>query len=346
MKSCPISANLLPLGIGSMPFTSPQFCCDTAISYYPSFPYWPQMPNLNNYENMYIQYSEALPGAVLSIDKGSIFVDTDIVSNREKEVFYENILNENSNFFKISETFTKCLYLLKNILNNSQLKYTMLKGHVTGPISFGLTVTDKMKKSLIYNDEYRDIITELVGIKGKWQEDFFGENMIIFFDEPYMVSYGSAFFNMPEDIIIDIFNRCFSKISGLSGIHCCGNTDWSLILKSNVNIINFDAFLYMDNFLLYGDDIKNFIQNGGFLAWGIIPTNEKIRDITIDEIDTIFNKAVSQLSKKGLDREELFKQSFITPSCGTGSMKEDDALRVFELNKLFSNHLREKFKIT
>ena len=56
-------------------FKDVKFCCDTAFKYYENFPYWPQLPNLNNYENMYIQYAEGLPGCVTDIDKGSIYVD-------------------------------------------------------------------------------------------------------------------------------------------------------------------------------------------------------------------------------------------------------------------------------
>ena len=339
-----LQGDLLPLGIGSMPFKDVKFCCETAFKYYENFPYWPQLPNLNNYENMYIQYAENLPGVVADIEKGSIYVDIDKVTDEDKEKFYSNVLEENLQYFEISNKFSTGIYTFKELIQNiDKGSYEILKGHVTGPVSFGLTLTDKNKKSLIYNDEFRDIVTELIAMKGRWQEYFIGENMIIFFDEPYMVSYGSAFFNMPEDIIVDMFNRCFDKIKGLSGIHCCGNTDWSLVLKTNVNIINFDAFLYMDNFLLYAEDIKKFIENKGFLAWGLIPTNEKIIEVTIKDLENIFNKAIKSLTKAGADRELIFKQSFITPSCGTGSMKEEDALKVFQMNKEFSEYLRDKY---
>jgi len=339
-----LRGNLEPLGIGSMPFKDIKFSCDTMINVYNKFPYWPQLPNVNNYENMYIQYAESLPGVVLKIEKGSIYVDMREVSNKDKEIFYTNIIDDNTDYFKISDKFSIGVYYLKEFLSNGNLKYNILKGHVTGPVSFGLTVTDENKKSLIYNDEYREIITELIAMKAKWQERFFNESMIIFFDEPYMVSYGSAFFNMPEDIIIEMFNKCFNSIEGYSGIHCCGNTDWSLVLKTDVDIINFDAFLYMDNFLLYADDIKQYMENNGFLAWGIIPTNEEINKITISNLEKIFNKAIKALTNAGVDQELILKQSFITPSCGTGSMKEDEALKVFQINKEFSEYLKDKHK--
>jgi hypothetical protein len=338
-----LQGNLESLGIGSMPFANIDFGLGQVFENYKKIPYWPQLPNLNNFENMYIQYCEGLPACEINIEKASVYMALNKLSNSEREEFYNNVIQENVDAFEISEKFSIGIYALKKALAKGEIQYDILKGHVTGPVSFGLTVTDENKKSLIYNDEARDMIIELIAMKAAWQEKFFEQDMIIFFDEPYMVSYGSAFFNMPEDIIIDMFNRCFDKVKGFSGIHCCGNTDWSLVLKTNVDIINFDAFLYMDNFLLYAKDIKKFMENNGFLAWGLIPTNERITSVSFSELEKIFNRAISILTKEGVDRELIFSRSFITPSCGTGSMNDRDALKVFEINKNFSNYLKEKY---
>ena len=340
-----LKGNLEPLGIGSMPFRDIDFGIKQVFENYGNIPYWPQFPNINNFENMYIQYCEGLPSCKINIEKASVYMALNELSNEERENFYVKIIEKDIDAFKISEQYSKGIYALKEYLDKNSFDYKIIKGHVTGPVSFGLTVTDENKKSLIYNDEARDIVVELIKMKACWQESFFGQNMIIFFDEPYMVSYGSAFFNMPEDIIVEMFNRCFAEIKGFSGIHCCGNTDWSLILKTDVDIINFDAFMYMDNFLLYAEGIKKFLEKGGFLAWGIVPTNEKIREVSLKYMEDIFLKAVNVLEKNGISKDILISRSFITPSCGTGSMDENDALKVLETNKILSDYLKEKYLI-
>ena len=333
-----LKGNLRPLGIGSVPFTDINFTFEQIFKNYSEIPYWPQLPNLNNYENMYIQFSEGLPGVIVNIDKASIYVDTskDLYSDIEK--FYEASMDENQiDYFKISEKYAKGLYELQK----REIKSEIVKGHITGPVSFGLTVTDENRKSLIYNNEFKEIITTLIAKKAKWQEKFLKKTAIIFFDEPYMVSYGSAFFNLPEDIIIEIFNSCFNEINCISGIHCCGNTDWSLILKTDVNIINFDAFEYLDNFLLYKNQIKEFLEKGNYLAWGIIPTNdEKINNVSLNDLKKLFDTALTTLEKSGIDRELIIEKSFITPSCGTGSMKPENAVKVLKFNKELSDYLK------
>ena len=333
-----IKGNLNPLGIGSVPFTDLDFTFERILTNYKEFPYWPQLPNLNNYENMYIQFSEGLPGVIIEIKKASIYVDTSKDLMDEIEKFYEASMDDKKiDFFKISEQFAKGLYEFKK----RKIDSNIVKGHVTGPVSFGLTVTDENKKSLIYNAEFKDIVTTLIAKKAKWQEKFLKKPSIIFFDEPYMVSYGSAFFNLPEDTVIEIFNICFNEINAIPGIHCCGNTDWSLVLKTDVKIINFDAFEYLDNFLLYKNDIKKFLENGNFLAWGLIPTNdEKINKVTIEDLKKLFDHALNTLESAGIDRALIIEKSFITPSCGTGSMKKENAEKVLNMNREFSDYLK------
>jgi hypothetical protein len=50
---------------------------------------------------------------------------------------------------------------------------------------------------------------------------------------------------------------------GLAGIHVCANTDWSLVLESGADIVNFDAYAYFDRFILYGESqIRDFLAAG------------------------------------------------------------------------------------
>ena len=338
-----MNPQLSPLGIGSVPFTDINFTFDLIEENYKKIPYWPQFPKLNNYENMYIQFSEGLPGVVVDINKGSVFVDTSKDIMKEIEQFFEATLNDNLDYFKISENYAIGLYRFKSKFTS----YNIAKGQVTGPISFGLTVTDENKKSIIYNNEFKEIIPTFIAKKAKWQEKFLEkENIIIFFDEPYMVSYGSAFFNLPEKEVIESLNICFNEINGISGIHCCGNTDWSLIFKTEVNIVNFDEYGYVDNFLLYTSEIKKFLAKGNFLAWGFIPTDdESINSITIDDLVHKFEETLNYLVKSGIDMEIILNNSFLTPSCGTGTMKPENAEKVLKYNKLLSDRLKEKYKL-
>ena len=75
-------------------------------------------------------------------------------------------------------------------------------------------------------------------------------------------AFASAFFS---------FAGLGSAVSegGVTGIHVCANTDWSMLLDSSLDIINFDAYVYMDSIGLYAESLAEFLDRGGYLAWGI-----------------------------------------------------------------------------
>ena len=62
----------------------------------------------------------------------------------------------------------------------------------------------------------------------------------------------------------------------LAGVHCCANTDWSVLLATQVDILNLDAYGYLENLALYPDELRQFIDRGGYVAWGIVPNNELV----------------------------------------------------------------------
>jgi len=132
---------------------------------------------------------------------------------------------------------------------------------------------------------------------------------------------------------------------GIAGVHVCANTDWSLVLNSSVDIVNFDAYSYFDRFVLYADDIKRFVNRGGIIAWGIIPTSSA-DDIEKESVGTLVDKWKDQAGQLeaiiGIDASVVRRQSFITPSCGTGSLSLDLMEKVLKLTKGVSEVLRNE----
>jgi hypothetical protein len=49
------------------------------------------------------------------------------------------------------------------------------------------------------------------------------------------------------------------------------------------------------------------------------------------------------LVDKGIDKDVLLKQALITPNCGTGSMKPENAERTFMLTRQVSDSMRERY---
>ena len=102
-----------------------------------------------------------------------------------------------------------------------------------------------------------------------------------------METLGSGCSAVSSEMVPEKLNEIIDTIhelGGIAGIHCCGNADWSMIFNTRVDIVNFDAFGYVDRVLLYPGDIKKFYARGGALAWGIVPTGMFTRDETADRL--------------------------------------------------------------
>jgi len=110
-------------------------------------------------------------------------------------------------------------------------------------------------------------------------------------------------------------------------------------------IVNFDAYAYFDRFILYGDPIRAFLAAGGMLAWGIVPTlePETIRQETVDTLYARWQAQFRQIEALGIAPATLFARSFITPSCGVGSLSLDLAKRVLALTRDLSATIRDRF---
>jgi len=336
-------------GIGSVPHTDVSRACEIVAKNIREAPFWPQLPHFSFRENMYVQYSEGCPGVVIKEDTEKIYIDTSQNFLKELEKFYQKFLENDLKAFSISEEYAQGLRKFLKLIKGSGLEtIKLIKGQVTGPISFGLTVTDEKKKSIIYHEMAADAIIKLLALKAKWLEKIFHEMLpgvptMIFFDEPYMVSFGSAFFNFSRSQVIKYLNECIDGVAGITGIHCCGNTDWSVIIDTNVDVINFDAYSYAENLALYPREIKTFLNHGGILAWGIVPTSDAVEEETKESLVEKLEAAIELLADQGISKTTLLESAFITTSCGMGSLSVEQGEKALKLTGEVSELMKEKY---
>ena len=334
----------LATGIGSMPHPDTQQAMRVMFQNFSTLPYWPQLPKRDFRENMYAQFSEDLVGIKLDTAQEllSVVINDDTLA--QVEGFYARYLEENSILFAVSPDYADGLYALRasrDALKNSQ----WIKGQVTGPISFGLKVVDQNLKPMLYDDSLRDVLVKHLARKAQWHEKFISQlgTPITFVDEPSLALIGASVVALNRDEVIRDLEEVFSSIQGLKGTHCCGNTDWSLLMATSVNIISFDALNYAENLALFADDVKQFLNRGGALAWGIVPTvEEDIFSATADGLVTRLEAAMNLLVKKGIDRDLLYERALITPACGLGTVSVSAAERAFALTREVSEKVRKQ----
>ncbi len=185
-----------------------------------------------------------------------------------------------------------------------------------------------------------------LAMKAVWQIEAlkpFAKPVIIFIDEPAMESLGSAFSAVSAETVGEKLNEIIDAIheaGGIAGIHCCGNADWPMLFRTRIDIVNFDAFGYLDKVLLYPEDIRQFYARGGALAWGIVPTGAYTGAETAQGLLEKLLGGMNRLASAGVDRAAMLRQCIVTPSCGMGSLTPEQAEAILRLLGDISRELK------
>jgi methionine synthase II (cobalamin-independent) len=333
-------------GIGSLPHQDEGSAFRLIVENFPEIPFWPQLPNHSFLEGMVLQYSEGFPSFRWDNKEQRFWIDTSVGFEADVERFSRAVEEEDLEPFGITEDFAKGLGILESLASEqcrNRMRY--LKGQVTGPITFGLSLTDQERRPAFYDPTLRDILVKHLSSKARWMEKRFHglfpeKSSIVFFDEPSLSSFGSAFSGLNREDVLLSLNECFKGIRGLKGVHCCGNTDWGLLLSTDLDILSFDAYGYLDTLSLYPKELRRFLERGGILAWGIVPTNENVLKEDARGLVERLRKGMEVLSEKGIDRE-LLHQAILTPSCGVASLPIPLAEHVCRLTSEVSRRMRE-----
>jgi methionine synthase II (cobalamin-independent) len=333
-------------GIGSFPYKDASTACELILNTVPEMPVWPQLANIDFREQMEIQFSEALPCVVLDEAKQRMYFDTSGDPTSELEKFYENYMSENLEYFKISPDYGRGIYEMEKKLSEKKppsIKF--FKNQVTGPVTFGLAIVDENKRAIYYNDVFRDVVVKGITMKARWVLNRFkplGYDQICFVDEPILSAFGSStYVSVQRADVVSFINEVIEAVhkeGALAGTHCCGNTEWSILIDAGVDIISFDAFEFGETIAYYSEQVNKFLEDGGVIAWGIVPTSEKINQETPDSLAKKLNERVKNLADKGIDENLIWERCLLTPSCGTGSLSVELSDKIFqnlsELSKL------------
>ncbi|MCG6535445.1 MAG: hypothetical protein L7F78_12310, partial [Syntrophales bacterium LBB04] len=134
----PFAGNLITTGMGILPHKEMEKALALAMSV--DIPFWPQLPRMNYFEDMYVQASENFPGIILEEAKRKISFST--------EKFYAELEHalmnlENEDFFRMSPKFSATYH---QFLSYDLSSYISIRGQLEGPVSFGHNVLDENKK--------------------------------------------------------------------------------------------------------------------------------------------------------------------------------------------------------
>lgn len=316
------------------------------IAFSVDIPFWPQLPRVNFYEDMYVQITENFPGITLDDVNYKIFFDT--------ARFYEEISNyvenyDNDDFFRIAGKYSAVYH---RFLNDPGLKdFSIIRGQSIGPISFGLKITDENKKPVIYNDEVKGFLYEFMARKLNVQQRelaAINPNAFVWIDEPGLSFIFNSMTGYPGEVAKKDYRLFLEQLEGPKGVHLCGNPDWSFLLDLNLDILSIDVLTNGPIFIKYVDQIKEFLNRGGIISWGIVPTlTEEFAAESIDTLITKMEDMWNYLDAHGIPKEQILSQAWLAPArcCLVNLDGNETVEKAFRYLKEVSSKLRDKYSL-
>ena len=162
MDKKPFKPKGLATAIGSVPHTDPDEAYSAVLANLPEIPVWPQLSRRSFLENMYVQYSEGFPG--VKVEEERIYVDRTLDLAEPLEKLYGAYLENDLDAYAISPEHAAGLHLF---LSRKLGSVAAVKGQVTGPISFGLVVTDQDRRPILYDETLADAVAKHLRLKAR-----------------------------------------------------------------------------------------------------------------------------------------------------------------------------------
>jgi hypothetical protein len=297
--------------MGIMPHKDVDKALNLALSL--DIPFWPQLPHVSLYEDMYVQSSQNFPGIEIDFDKARLAFHT--------TKFEENLEDY---FTKMERTETYALtseysVVFQEFLSKDLDRYKAIRGQTTGPVSFGFKVLDENLKPIIYNDEVKSILFDFIQKKVNLQYQELKKknpNAFVWVDEPGLGYVFSGLSGYNDQQAKEDYYNFVQGLEGPKGLHLCADVNLPYLLELGIEILSFDAFQIGFMPKEYTQSVAEFIKKGGIISWGMVPTEFKALEIqTPEKLASLLSSYWEVISKNtGLSLEQIAEQALIAPA--------------------------------
>jgi hypothetical protein len=347
--------------MGIMPHRDVDRALELALSL--DIPFWPQLPKVSLYEDMYVQASQNFPGIAIDFDKERLVFNTARFEQELDEYFMKM---DSPEAFALTAEYSRVFH---KFLSRELQGYKAIRGQVTGPVSFGLKVLDEDLKPLIYNEEARTILFDFIQRKVNIQYQELkkkNSNAIVWVDEPGLGYVFSGFSGYNEQHAREDYHNFVGGLEGPKGMHLCAEVNLPYLLELGVEILSFDA--YQIGFMPkeYAGSVAEFIKSGGVISWGIIPTESTaLATQTPETLAAILSEYWEVISENtGLSLNQIVEQALVAPArcclsdlgqvnadgktlseCKVSSIEEGLVEKAFAFLPELSQILRDKYGV-
>ena len=337
-----IPGNLLTTAMAVMPHRDVTRALEIALSV--DVPFWPQLPNTSYTEDMYVQAAEHFPGIVLDMDKRTLRFSMEKFAEELEEALLHF---DDPTYFDVSETYSAVYH---QFLALDLKDRPAIRGQLEGPISFGFNIIDQDDRPIIFDDTVRPFMLDFMARRlnvqlGRLKQR--NANAFMFVDEPGLQFLFSAMAGYSDLKAKGDLDQFFSQVDRPRGIHLCGNPDWDFLLNLDLDVLSLDVYTNAEIFSSYAAAIGRFLDRGGVIVWGIVPTGfESFAQAETPALIQRLENVWKVLWSKGIDREQMIARSMLSPAtcCLVNPDKERTVDRAFAAVNQMADVLKTKYQ--
>lgn len=313
----PIHLPLLPTGVGSVSSADPSEAIDSVLEDYWRLPFWPQLPARDPLELMIPQIGLSLPGA--SWD-GSVLHWSGALPDA---AIADAPLPPPDRAAGLHELLERLPRLPE------ERRSKVLKGQLVGPITLSRW-SDPAGRGPFDDLEQVQRLAAWLGRIGVRLADAYkalGYQAIVVFDEPELAAVGEPAVPLAWREVEQILRAALEPVQragALAGIHCCSRPHWTRVLDARPNLIHFDGREgAVDDVIEHRTAIREHVARGGYLGWGLWPTDAPATGFDPKEMQYFLARAARELSFVDASVGLIFKRSMLTGVCGGAGLTAD-----------------------
>jgi methionine synthase II (cobalamin-independent) len=284
--------------IGSLPHRDADDAASFVVRHTGVLPAAPQLPRRSPLEGMIAQAARGIHGVTVKAN-GSLELD----------------LGELDPAAPCTPTFTGASHAgLLAFLSLVAGRTDPVKLQLAGPLTLGFALLDAgAPPELAFPVAAAAVRAEGAALLELVRRRLPAAPLVVFFDEPSLVR--AAELPIDTEDAVDILSSSLAAVENdaITGVHCCGPTDWRLVGAAGATVLSLPVDLVTASNA--APVLNAHLDRGGWVAWGVVPTHEPL-GADADRLWRRLNSVWSELTQAGCDAVLLRTNSLVTPACG------------------------------
>ncbi len=324
----PPFANGASIGVGSLPHTDAAAAAAFSIGEF-EIATVPTLPRRSPEAGMLAQAASMIAGVALNDDQ--LAIDGDLAVESLPTITEHDAFADLGSFLDLGA---------KVRLDGAPVKWQFV-----GPVTLGRALVEAGASPdeafAVASAVVADVVPKIEAAVG---EALPNSPQLVLFDEPWLVELMTEDFPIAPDQAIDVLSSAMAVPSTdtVKGVHCCGPFDVATVTAAGPQVISMPVD---DGALGAAGYLAEFVDSGGVVAWGVVPTGGPVADHSHRWWRRLSDLWCA-LVQRGCDPVQLRQHSLVSTECGLAGHTVSVARTLTRQTGDVSRHVRDQAAAT